>query len=132
MLANNGINIKNIDMNIVPLELMYDKDYNVLGNLIVRDSKNYFIDRNTNYIGKKFDNDARYFIEGNVSVENITNKDIETGNNIVKAIFPFVNIQSDVIGKSVDNLIASAPTIGESEPLIIREDSPGEWKVFIN
>ena len=132
MLANNGINIKNIDMNIVPLELMYDKDYNVLGNLIVRDSKNYFIDRNTNYIGKKFDNDARYFIEGNVSVENITNKDIETGNNIVRAIFPFVNIQSDVIGKSVDNLIASAPTIGESEPLIIREDSPGEWKVFIN
>lgn len=132
MLANNGINIDNINMNIVPLQVNYSPDYRTINGLNINESKNYDYSDSTTYTGTKYDNDAKFFIESNTSVGNITSEVIETADNILKAIFPFINIKSNIIGKTVDDLIENAPTVGESEPLIIREEQPGQWKVFIN
>lgn len=100
--------------------------------MVVRDSINYDIDENSRYIGQKFDNDARYFIEESNQIENITSENIEIADQINTAIFPFISIKNDVIGKSVLEWINSAKTVGESEPLIIRQIETGEWEVFIN
>ena len=132
ILANNGINIKNIDMRIVPLQVKYGNDYDQIQEMVVRDSINYDIDENSRYIGQKFDNDARYFIEESNQIENITSENIEIADQINTAIFPFISIKNDVIGKSVLEWINSAKTVGESEPLIIRQIETGEWEVFIN
>ena len=132
ILANNGINIKNIDIRIVPLQIRYNKDYNNVQELTIRDSKNYDIDSNSNYVGAKFDNTAKYFIEESNQIENITSENINIADQINKAIFPFINIKSDIVGKSVIDWINSAKTVGDSEPLIIKQLETGEWEVFIN
>ena len=132
ILANNGINIKNIDMRIVPLQVKYNGDYNQIQEMVIRESKNYDIDSNSKYVGQKFDNTAKYFIEESNQIENITEEHIKTADQINKAIFPFINVKSDVIGKSVIEWINSAKTVGDSEPLIIRQLETGEWEVFIN
>ena len=132
ILANNGLNIKNIDMRIVPLQVKYNKDYNQIQEMVIRDSKNYDIDSNSRYVGQKFDNVAKYFIEESNQIENITSDHIKIADQINKAIFPFISVKSDVIGKSVIEWINSAKTVGDSEPLIIRQIETGEWEVFIN
>lgn len=132
ILANNGIDIKNIDMRIVPLQVRYNGDYNQIQEITIRESKNYDLDSKNNYIGTKFDNDAKYFIEESNQIENITSEHIKIADQINKAIFPFINVKSDVIGKSVIDWINSAKTVGDSEPLIIRQIETGEWEVFIN
>lgn len=132
MLANNGINIKNINMNIVPIQVGYDADYNEINNISVKESRNYDYNANSVYVGGKYDNTAKFFIDSDSQVENIINDDLAQADQINKAIFPFFSVKSDIIGKTVDDWIKSAKTVGETEPLIIREESPGQWKVFIN
>lgn len=124
MLANNGLNIKDITMHVVPLQVQYSSDFSEINNITVREVKNYG--------GNKYDNTARYFIDSNTQVENITQDNITSADSINRAIFPFFNVKSDVIGKSVDDWIRNAPTVGEDEPLIIRQNDLGEWEVFIN
>lgn len=132
MLANNGVDIKNIDMNIVPLQIQYDADYNEIQGLIVRDPKNQDFNINNSYVGTNYDNTARFFIDNNTQVENISEESLKEADVIIGAAFPFFNSKSDIIGKTVDDLIRKAPTVGETEPLIIREEQPGQWKVIIN
>ena len=132
ILANNGVNIKNIDMNIVPLQMIYNSDYNEINNIIAREARNYDYNANSIYVGEKYDQAAKFFIDSSTQVENISSDVIQTADQINKAIFPFFSVKSDVIGKTVDDWIRNAPTIGESQPLIIREEQPGQWKVFIN
>lgn len=132
MLSNNGLDIKNIDVNIVPLQITYNGDYKQINSLVVRDARNYDYNDNSSYVGGKYDNVAKFFIEDVTSVENITSKTIQTADQINKAIFPFFSVKSDVIGKTVDEQIRRAPTVGETAPLRIVEEQPGQWKVFIN
>ena len=132
MLAHNGLNIKNIDMRIVPLQIRYTGNFEQVSELTIRDSINFDLDSKNNYIGTQFDNAAKYFIEENNQIENITSEYIDKADQINKAIFPFISVKSDIIGKSVTEWINSAKTVGESEPLIIRQLETGEWEVFIN
>lgn len=132
MLANNGINIKNIDVNIVPLQVGYNEDYNKISSVSARDAINYDYGINSVYLGKKYDDTAKFFINSDSKVENITSETIKTADQINKAIFPFFSVKSDIIGKTVDDWIRHAPTIGETEPLRIIEEQPGQWVVFIN
>lgn len=134
MLANNGINVQNIDLNLVPVQLTYDNDYTQLKSAQVLNAISY----STRYSGSeyamaKYDREVEVFMEDN-SITNYTpEKAVEIADNINKAIFPELNIKKEgYIGQSARMWIATAPNTDPTgtEPLVIKEVDDG-YQVII-
>ena len=129
MLANNGINVQNIDLNIVPVQLTYDEKYTKLKSVQVLNAISY----STRYSGAeyamaKYDRQVEAFIENNSVIDYVPEKVVDRADTVNSAIFPELNIKKEgYIGQSARMWIAKAPNIDPTgtEPLVIREVDDG-------
>lgn len=124
MLSNNGINVKNIDLNIVPVQLTYNDDFSEIQSLEVHYPKQYSTRRSgSEYAMTKYDRQVSAFIQDSYIPESISEKPIERADKINRAIFPDLNIRNDGISLSAIEWIKSAPSIDPTgtEPLVIKE-----------
>lgn len=129
MLSNNGVNVQNIDLNIVPVQLTYDEKYAKLKSIQVLNAIAY----STRYSGAeyamaKYDRQVDAFIENRSIVDYIPEKVVERADAVNSAIFPELNIKKDgCIGQSARMWIASAPNVDPTgtEPLVIKEVDDG-------
>ena len=134
MLANNGVNVKNIDLNIVPVQLTYDEKYAKLKSVQVINAISY----STRYSGAeyamaKYDKQVEAFIESNSVVDYVPDKVVDRATTINRAIFPELNFKREgYIGQSARMWIARAPNVDPTgtEPLVIREVD-NEYEVII-
>lgn len=126
MLANKGINVKNISLHLVPMELQYNEDFSKLLGIKKREYKNYNLDKFNNPALNNYFNKAKYFIKSNIPETLSLSDGIKEANQLIRQIFPTLNIKSEGLETSAKEWIKSAPNTGDSStPLIITEiDKP--------
>ena len=132
MLAYNGIPIKNIELNIVPVRMDYsDGD---LKKIVVGAPQNISVSSSGNYMLEQYDKHARHFIRSNVEIPKVTIETFDKADEIFQHIFPILNMRSEGTHRSAVEMIKRAPEAGEAEPLVIREvnDEKGRWEVIID
>lgn len=123
MLAYNGINIKNIDLNIIPVRISYTPDGEV-NSAKVQATIQYSTRRSGNgYSMHKFDRQVAHFIKDNSIPYHISSEPISRALEVSKAIFPTINLRSEGIGQSAKEWIKYAPSIDPegTEPLVITQ-----------
>lgn len=126
MLANKGIQVKNMSLNIVPVQLDYSDDFNKIDDIKVFDPINYNLNKFSNPGLNKYFGKAKYFVESNISETENLSDGIKEANSIIRATFPTLNIKSEGIATSAKDWIKNAPDSGDaSTPIIIKpsEDS---------
>ena len=122
MLANKGINVKNISLNLVPMELQYNEDFTKLTAIKKREYKQYNLNKYNNPALNKYFNKAKYFIKSNISEAEDLTAGVKEANEVIKQVFPTLNIKAEGIETSAEEWIKSAPNSGDkSTPLIIAE-----------
>ena len=133
MLANNGVPVNNIELNIVPVEMQYDDNYTNLTGIVIGDPDNIVVSETGNYLFKQYNQHARYFVPSKVEIAEASNNDFEITDQFFDAMIPVLNLRNEGIYTSAIDLIKNAPNAGDSEPLIIREvnDEQGRWEVII-
>lgn len=130
ILANNGIYVKDISLNIIPVQLDYNEDFTRIKKISVKKINNY----NLNNFGPaltSLEYKARHFIQDNSQIVISNNQGIIRANQIINNVFPTLNVKSDGINKSVEEWIKHAPTI-EGAPLVIRKGTEHAYDVIIN
>lgn len=137
MLAQNGINVSNIELNIVPVQLTYNADFSKVTDITVHYPETYSTRKTDNkYAMHKYDRDAKYFMEVSTIVQPITDTFIRRIDEVNKAIFPSLNIRYEGIAKSARQWILNAPDADPEgvEPLVIKEigDVNHYYDVIIN
>lgn len=123
MLAYNGFDIKNIELNIIPVKLTYKNNGEVTNATI--QATEHFSTRSssTEYAMHKYKKAAKYFIQDNFAPDHIPSGPIDRALKVTRAIFPSVNLRSDGIGQSAQEWIKFAPVEDptDMEPLIIKK-----------
>ncbi len=121
MLAYNGINVKNIDLNIIPVQLQY-KGNEVAAKVHKVQTVSSRLSGN-GYAMDKFDKAVAHFISSNNMPQRISSEPIQRANEVNRAIFPTINLREDGIGKSAEEWIKYAPSIDPegTEPLVITQ-----------
>lgn len=123
MLAYNGINVKNIDLNILPVQVSYNQN-GIATSTKVAATIQYSTRKSTGgYAMHKFDKQVQYFIKDNSMPFQISSNVIPRALEISKAIFPTMNLRSEGIGQSAREWIKYAPSIDPegTEPLVIKQ-----------
>lgn len=124
MLANNGVNVKNIDLNIVPVQLTYNDDFTKVQSINIHYPKSYSTRRSgSEYAMAKYDRQVKAFIEDNSIPFHISDRPIERADEVNKAIFPEINIRTEGIAQSARVWIRQAPNTDPTgtEQLVIKE-----------
>lgn len=131
MLAYNGIPIKNIELNIVPVKMEYNDG---LSKVVIGAPQNISVSKTGNYLLEQYDKHARHFVRSNVDIPKVTIETFDKADEIFQHIFPVLNMRSEGTHRSAVEMIKNAPEAGEAEPLIIREvnDEKGRWEVIID
>ena len=123
ILIANGINVNNIgeiEYNIVPLRVYYSEDFSSINKIIFLDPER--IDyKGDQYIGRKQDNAARQYVETPFNLDNINESDLNESDRILSYAFPFMKIASERIFKSTLDWIKEAPSVSETDSLVIKE-----------
>lgn len=137
MLANNGIDVRNIDLNIVPVQLAYNQDFSEVLSLNIHYPQQYSTRKSGGeYAMSKYDRQVGAFIQDNYIPISITDKPIEKADQVNRAIFPDLNLRTEGIAQSAKEWIKSAPNIDPTgtEPLVIKEigDPDHAYDVIIN
>lgn len=137
MLANNGVNVKNIDLNIVPVQLTYNDDFTKVQSINIHYPKPYSTRRSgSEYAMAKYDRQVKAFIEDNSIPFHISDKPIERADEVNKAIFPEINIRTEGIAQSARVWIRQAPNTDPTgtEQLVIKEvgEPDHAYDVIIN
>lgn len=129
MLSNNGINVTNIDLNIVPVQLTYNDNFTKIKSVQVLNAIPYSTRYSgTEYAMAKYDRQVEAFISNNAISDYIPDKVIERADEVNRAIFPELNIKKEgFIGQSARMWIARAPNVDPTgtEPLVIKETEDG-------
>lgn len=124
MLANNGVNVKNIDLNIVPVQLTYNDDFTKVQSINIHYPKPYSTRHSgSEYAMAKYDRQVKAFIEDNSIPFHISDKPIERADEVNRAIFPEINIRTEGIAQSARVWIRQAPNTDPTgtEQLVIKE-----------
>lgn len=140
MLKDNGADVTDIELNIVPVQLNYNSDYSQVESIIVHNpNPNYqYSTRKTDnrYAMHKYDRETSQFFEKKSTIRPITDSVIDRADNINRQIFPDINIRSTGIGESAKEWILHAPEADPEgvEPLVIKTvGEPGHYyDVIIN
>lgn len=128
MLANKGIQVKGMDLNVVPVHMEYTDDFKKIKDIHVFSPINYNLNRFYNPALNKYFNKAKYFIESNISEAENISQGIKEANSIINATFPTLNIKSDGIATSAKDWIKNAPSSGDSStPIIIRPSEDNNY-----
>lgn len=137
MLASKGIKVKNMSLNIVPVQLEYNSDYSKVQNIRIHPTKTYSTRRGSaEYAMQKYDNQVKAFIESSAIPFHISDKPIERADEVNKAIFPEFNIRTEGIAQSARVWIRNAPNTDPTgtEQLVIKEvgEPDHAYDVIIN
>lgn len=137
MLASKGIKVKNMSLNIIPVQLEYNSDYSKVQNIRIHPTKTYSTRRGSaEYAMQKYDNQVKAFIEGSTIPFHISDRPVERADEVTKAIFPEFNIRSEGIAQSARVWIRQAPNVDPTgtEQLVIKEvgEPDHAYDVIIN
>lgn len=124
MLAANGLNVDNIDMNIIPVQLKYNNDYSAVTDAIVRKPITYSSKyKGVEYNMSRQDAIAGRLIEGDAKPLQASSELLQSSLDTARLIFPEVNIVRTGIERSAREWIRQAPTENYSgvEPLVIKK-----------
>ena len=128
MLANKGVQVKNMSLNIVPVHVEYSEDFEKINDIHVFSPINHNLNKFSSPSLNKYFNKAKYFIESNIPEVEDLSQGIKEANNIIQATFPTLNIKSEGIATSAKDWIKNAPDSGDaSTPIIIK---PSEDKDY--
>ena len=131
MLAYNGISIDNIEMNIIPIHMQYDKNFKKINKiLIIPDKTIEEFNKNANY-NSKYDNTAKYFIKAKTRIKPPKLIERIQTQEVLNAIFPSLQVGYENIEKSVDDWIKRAPQQGDEHPLLITEINDGQHRYSV-
>jgi hypothetical protein len=123
MLIANGINVNNIgeiEYNIVPLRVYYSEDFSSINKIIyIPPEKSEY--RDSQYSWRQYDNAARQYIETPFNLDNISESDLNESDRILSYAFPFMKVASERIFKSTLDWIKEAPSVSETDSLVIKE-----------
>ena len=131
MLAYNGISIDNIEMNIIPICLEYDKNFKKINGIqILPDKPLGEFNKEAKY-NSTYDNTAKYFIKPKTRIRppKLTER-IQT-EEVLNAIFPSLQMGYENIEKSVNDWIKRAPQQGDEHPLLITEINDGQHRYSV-
>lgn len=137
MLEAQNVDVRNIELSVIPVQLTYNKDYSKVTKVEVHYPKVYSDKFSDNgYAMDQYEKNVRYFIEIKPDIKPISNSFIKRIDEINKAIFPDLNIKHEGIAKSARSWIMDAPDSDPNgvEPLVIKEigDIDHSYDVIIN
>ena len=99
-----------------------NEDFTKLTAIKKREYKQYNLNKYNNPALNKYFNKAKYFIKSNISEAEDLTAGIKEANEVIKQVFPTLNIKAEGIETSAEEWIKSAPNSGDkSTPLIIAE-----------
>ena len=123
MLSNNGLDIKNIELNLIPVKLTYGTNGQVIHASV--QFTEHLSTRNSGpeYAMHKYKKAAKYFIENNSIPDHLSAEPVERALEVSRAIFPTVNLRTEGIGQSAQEWIKYAPVEDptNTEPLVINQ-----------
>ena len=123
LLIANGIQVSNIgeiEYNIIPLRVYYSDDFRSINKIIALDSEklDYSEDR---YTGRKYDNIAKQFVEVPFQIDTLNEQELNETDTLLQYSFPFMKIASERIFKSTLDWISEAPSVSDTDSLVIKE-----------
>lgn len=123
MLAYNGINVKNIDLNVLPVQIAYNSNGVAMSAKVASTIQYSTRHSNGGYAMHKFDKQVAHFIKDNSTPIQLSSELIDRALQVNKAIFPTINLKSEGIGQSAKEWIKYAPSIDPegTEPLVIKQ-----------
>lgn len=124
MLAENGFNVNNIELNIVPIHLKYNDDFSKVLSIRVDDPQRYSSKQSDgSYALSHYDQLVSRFLKDNYIPSEITNNDIKEATKDIKKIFPSLNIKTEGISKTAEEWIRTAPDCDpyDVESIVIKE-----------
>lgn len=123
ILAENGFNVNNIELNIIPIHLKYNDDFSKVLSIRVDDPQRYSSKQSDgSYALSHYDQLVSRFLKDNYIPSEITNSDIKEATEDIKKIFPSLNIKVEGISKTAEEWIRTAPDCDpyDVESLVIR------------
>lgn len=125
MLIDNGIfvnNIGEIKYHIVPIKVTYSEDFTSVESIVRLPAISEDF-KGDDYIARKQDNQARFFIETQFGIENISEDEIRDSDKIFEQAFQFMKVSPERVYKSTYDWIKSAKSAGDPdvESLLIKE-----------
>lgn len=94
ILEYNGISAKHIRMNIIPVKMTYDANYEQVVNVEVESTVAMDFNNKNEYILKKYDKAAEYFIPSNVSIDAMPTDTVIKLHSQLQKVFPGRNIEA--------------------------------------
>ena len=94
ILEFNGISAKNIRMNIIPVKMTYDDNYENVIDIDVESTVAMDFDYKNEYILKNYDKVAEYFVPSNVTLETIPSDTVLKLHSQLQKVFPGRNIEA--------------------------------------
>ena len=124
MLAENGYDVRNIELNIIPVHLKYNEDFSKVSSIRVDEPQKYSArGRDGSYALDHYDRLVSRFLKDNYAPDEITNDHITAATNDIRKIFPSLNIKNEGISKTAEEWIKNAPDCDpyDIEPLVIQD-----------
>lgn len=88
MLANNKVDVTDIEMSIIPIQVNYNEDYTNARDIKVLPTKHYSTRfSGTGYAMEKYDKYARYFITSNYMPFHVSSQPIDRALEVCRNIF---------------------------------------------
>lgn len=93
ILANNGVNATDIRVNLIPIKVKYDNQYQNITDIEASKAISYDMNNNGSYTMQKYDNVVANFIDSNIEAIDINDEDLITCNSQFSRIFPNQTIE---------------------------------------
>ena len=137
MLANNGIDVSGIDLNIIPIQLQYNSNYNKVNSVIIHPTINYSTRRrDPRYAMDKYERQVSSFITSNYIPFSISSEPLNRALEVSQHIFPTLNLKETGLATTAVEWIKYAPSMDPTgtEPLVIKkiDDNDYAYEVIIN
>lgn len=125
MLSDNGVNVKNMRMNIIPIYLNYDQDYKRVTKTKTDNNVELSTRGNYQYALQNQENVVKRFISGKANSFTLDNNDIlSQAQQDCNKIFPDLSMRMDAIIGSVAGYIQDALDGSSSDIQIKKIDQP--------
>ena len=123
ILANNGFNVKNIKLNIIPVHVQYNENFSDINSIQVESIQQISTDRSADYKLKEIEKKVRPWLNDNYTPPEITDATIRKANDNFQMLYPELNIKTEGIRKSAKEWIKTAPDSDpfDNELMVIRE-----------
>lgn len=132
MLSQNGVNTSNMRLNIIPIYIQYNDDYDIVKDISFDDIQCYSTDKNGRYIMNREEQIAREFIQGKQNLFQDDSDLVQQAEYDCDVVFPDLAIRQQGITGSIDNYIEQAVN-GYSDYIFIKpsESSDHEYDLRI-